>query len=136
MIEPVPTEVMTGDPVEWLRDGAIELVEAITRAPQRASGRGGRATRRRSRAVDALAAVFGRAPDPAETWIETDLAVDGIDELLTGFATRPTSRLRSDQPGVLVVAPDDVPDWWLVRIGPGPADADPGHGHAARPPGR
>ena len=125
--EPVPTEVMTGDPVEWLREGAIELVEAITRSPQPFWAR--RACHQTTvRAVDALAAVFGRAPDPGETWIETDLAVDGIDELLTGFATRPTSRLRSDRPGVLVVAPDDVPDWWLVRIGPGPADAIRGTG--------
>ena len=66
-------------------------------------------------AVDALSAVARPPPDPAETWIATDLAVDGIDELLAGFLTRPTSRLRCDEDSVLVVAPDDVPDWWLVR---------------------
>ncbi|GAA4704736.1 maleylpyruvate isomerase N-terminal domain-containing protein [Nocardioides conyzicola] len=118
---------VAGDPLEWLRDGAIELVEALTRAPQEFWMR--RACHQTTlHAVDALAAVFGRPPDPAETWIETDLAVDGIDELLTGFATRPTSRLRSDQESVLVVAPGDVPDWWLVRIGPRPAVATRGSG--------
>ena len=48
--------------------------------------------------------------------------------MLTGFATRPTSRLRSDEDAVLVVAPDDVPDWWLVRVGPRPAVAQRGAG--------
>ena len=72
-------------------------------------------------AVDALSAALGRLPEPGETWIETDLAVDGIDELLGGFLTRPRSRLRCDEDGVLVVGPDDVPDWWLVGLGPRPA---------------
>src|SRR6478609_5123827 len=71
---PVPPEPMVGDPLEWLRDGAIDLVEAITRAPQEFWAR--RACHQTTlRAVDALAAVFGRVPDPAETWIEVDLAV-------------------------------------------------------------
>jgi hypothetical protein len=79
-------------------------------------------------AVDALAAVFGRPPDPTEAWIEADLAVDGIDEVLTWFATRPGSRLRSDEGAVLVVDPDDAPDWWLVHVGPGPAVTRRGSG--------
>ena len=120
-------EPVAGDPLEWLRDGAIELVEALTRVPQPFWAR--RACHQTTlHAVDALGAVFGRPPDAAETWIETDLAADGIDELLTGFATRPTSRLRSDEDAVLVVAPDDVPDWWLVRIGPRPAVTQRGCG--------
>jgi hypothetical protein len=123
---------VTADPVEWLRDGAIELVEAITRAPQQLSAPqfwARRACHQTTlRAVDALAAVFGRAPDPAETWIETDLAVDGIDELLTGFATRPTSWSHGDEPAVLVVSPDDAPDWWLVSVGAGRAAARRGRG--------
>jgi hypothetical protein len=120
-------EPMVGDPMEWLRDGAIELVEAITRAPQEFWAR--RACHQTTlRAVDALAAVFGRPPEAAETWIATDIAVDGIDEVLTGFATRPTSRLRCDEESVLVAAPDDVRDWWLVRVGPHPALAQRGDG--------
>jgi uncharacterized protein (TIGR03083 family) len=72
-------------------------------------------------AVDALAAVLGRAPRPEETWIGRRLAVDGIDEVLGGFLTRPGSPLRCPDEQRLAVAPDDAPDWWLVRIGPHPA---------------
>ena len=123
------------DPLEWLRDGAIELVEALTRAPEdvrapvflndapppRAFWARRQCHETTVHAVDALAAVFGRRPDPAETWIAVPTAVDGIDELLGGFLTRPTSRLRCEDEAVLVVAPGDVPDWWVVRLGPRPA---------------
>ena len=78
----------------------IELVEALTRSPadvrapvfldDAPAPREFWARRQchetTVHAVDALAAALGRPPDPAETWIETDLAVDGIDELLGGFA--------------------------------------------------
>jgi len=124
---------MTGDPLEWLRDGAIELVEAITRSPQQAWAR--RACHLTTlRAVDALAASLGRVPDPGETWIDVELAVDGIDEVLTVFSTRPTSQLRSAEDAVLVIDPDDAPDWWLLRLGPGPAVAQRGRGRRPEVP--
>lgn len=130
------------DPLDWLRDGAIDLVEAITRAPadvcapvflddapQPREFWARRQCHETSiHAVDALSAVFGRPPDPAETWIGTDLAVDGIDEMLGGFVTRPLSRLRCDDDAVLVVAPDDVAMWWLLRLGPRPAVTERGTG--------
>ena len=120
------------DPLEWLRDGVIELAETLTRAPADTQAlvflNDAPAPRefwaRRQchettvHAVDALSAALGRHPDPAETWIEPDLAIDGIDELLGGFLTRPRSRMRCDEDSVLVVAPDDAPDWWLVELGP------------------
>jgi uncharacterized protein (TIGR03083 family) len=123
------------DPLEWLRDGVIDLVESITRAPDdvrapvflddapppRAFWARRQCHETTMHAVDALSAALGRHPDARETWIETDLAADGIDELLAGFLTRPTSRLRYEEDGLLVVAPDDVPSWWQVRVGPGPA---------------
>ena len=123
------------DPLEWLRDGVVDLAETLTRAPGDAKAivflNDAPAPRefwaRRQchettvHAVDAMSAALGRRPDPAETWIETDLAVDGIDELLGGFLTRPRSRLRCDEESVLVVAPDDAPDWWQVDLGPRPA---------------
>ena len=124
--EPAAVSI-SGEPLEWLRDGAIELVEALTRTPQEFWLR--RACHLTTlRAVDALAAALGRVPDPAETWIGIELAVDGIDEVLTGFATRPASGLRSDEDAVLLVAPADAPDWWMVRIGPHPVDARRGTG--------
>jgi uncharacterized protein (TIGR03083 family) len=122
------------DPLEWLRDGVIELVEALVAAPDdvrapvflddapapRAFWARRQCHETTVHAIDAMAASLGRPPDPAATWIERDLAVDGIDELLSGFMTRPRSQLRCADEAVLVVAPDDVPDWWLVRLGPGP----------------
>ncbi len=84
-------------------------------------------------AVDALAAALGRRPRAAETWISTEVAVDGIDELLTGFITRKGSRLRSEEPMTIAVRPTDSDRSWLVRVGPGPAttERDPGPGAAA-----
>ncbi|MFC7495619.1 MULTISPECIES: maleylpyruvate isomerase family mycothiol-dependent enzyme [unclassified Nocardioides] len=130
------------DPFEWLRDGAIDLVETIARVPDDVRApvflNDAPAPRRfwarrqchetTLHAVDALSAVFGRRPDPAETWIDAELAADGIDELLCGFVTRPMSRLRCDEDAVLVVAPDDVPAWWLLRLGPRPAVTQRGTG--------
>jgi uncharacterized protein (TIGR03083 family) len=123
------------DPLEWLRDGVIGLAETLTRAPADTRAvvflNDAPAPRefwaRRQchettvHAVDALSAALGRLPRPDETWIETDIAVDGIDELLGGFLTRPRSRLRCDEDATLVVSPDDVPDWWRVDLGPRPA---------------
>jgi len=125
----------SADPLEWLRDGVIGLAETLTRTPA--------ATRamvflndapaprefwaRRQchettmHAVDALSASLGRLPAAKDTWIATDIAVDGVDELLGGFLTQRRSRRRSDEDAVLVVAPDDVPDGWRVDLGPGPA---------------
>jgi uncharacterized protein (TIGR03083 family) len=123
------------DPLEWLRDGVIELAETVSRASEDARApvflndapRPREFWARRQchettvHAVDALAAALGRLPEAEETWIDVDVAVDGIDELLGGFLTRPRSRLRCEEDAVLVVAPDDAPDWWRVELGPRPA---------------
>ena len=123
------------DPLEWLSDGAVALADELTRAPadlhalvflhDAPAPREFWARRQchetTVHAVDALAAALGRWPTAEETWIEPDLAVDGIDELLGGFMTRPRSRLRCEEDALLVVAPDDAPDCWLVHLGPGPA---------------
>jgi uncharacterized protein (TIGR03083 family) len=125
----------SADPLEWLREGVIDLAETLTRAPadtvapvflnDAPAPREFWARRQchetTVHAVDALAASLGRLPTAHETWIDPALAIDGIDELLGGFLTRPRSRLRCDEDGVLVVAPDDGPDWWRVDVGPRPA---------------
>lgn len=123
------------DPLEWLRNGVIDLAETLTRAPADTTAlvflNDAPAPRefwaRRQchettvHAVDALSASLGRPPRANETWIDPAVAVDGIDELLGGFLTRPRSQLRCDDDAVLVVAPDDAPDWWRVDLGPRPA---------------
>ena len=73
-------------------------------------------------AVDALAAQLGRLPRAADAeWIADEVALDGIDELLTGFVTRPRSRLRAPDPHRVTVVPDRGPLAWTVDVGPGPA---------------
>lgn len=70
--------------------------------------------------VDALAASLGRVPTTAEATIEagitTDVATDGLDELLRGFFTRGRSKLFDGTPFVFVVAPADVSEQWVVRV--------------------
>lgn len=123
------------DPLDWLAKGATELAEVLTAAPadlhavvflnDAPAPREFWARRQchetTVHAVDALAAGLGRWPRPEETWIERDLALDGVDELLGGFLTRPGSRLRCEEDSVLVVSPDDAAEHWLVRLGSRPA---------------
>ena len=122
-------------PVDWLRDGAIDLVAAITAAPDDVQtvvflndAPGPRAfwARRQCHettihSVDALAAALGRYPTSADTAIDPAVAVDGIDELLAGFMTRNKSRLRSESPMVVGVVAEESPTGWLVEVGPRPA---------------
>ena len=137
------------DPLEWLADGAIDLATAWAKAPVDVrtvvfledAPRPKQFWARRQchettiHAVDALAAALGRPPRVDEVWMDAELAADGIDELLCGFLTRSRSRLRTEEPGVLVVAPEDRDEWWEVRVsqqpavsarrrGPAPDDAD------------
>ena len=68
-------------------------------------------------AVDAVAARLGGPPPPGEAdWIDDAVALDGIDELLTGFVTRGRSRFRGAGPLEFVVRPDGYDRSWAVRI--------------------
>lgn len=123
------------DPLGWLRAGALEVVAAVTEAPEDADAtvflndapppRAFWARRQchetTIHAVDALAAALGRPAQAEEAWVEPELAADGIDELLAGFLTRPRSRLRCPEEGLLVIAPDDRDEWWELSLGPRPA---------------
>jgi uncharacterized protein (TIGR03083 family) len=118
------------DSVGWLREGADRLVVALEGAPDDLAGRPFLAdapaprffwARRQCHettihAVDALSATLGRLPRAADTWIEREVALDGIDELLTGFLPRPHSRLRADEPMTIAVLPEDADQRWLVAI--------------------
>ncbi len=122
-------------PVDWLRDGAIDLVAAITEAPEdvrtivflndapRALDFWARRQCHETtiHAVDALAADLGRYPRAADTWIDPAVALDGIDELLAGFMTRGKSRLRSADPLAIAVLADESPTGWLVETSERPA---------------
>jgi uncharacterized protein (TIGR03083 family) len=122
-------------PVDWLRDGAIDLVAAISTAPDDVQtvvflndAPGPRAfwARRQCHettihSVDALAAALGRYPTSADTTVDPAVAVDGIDELLAGFMTRNKSRLRSESPMLVGVVAEESPTGWLIEVGPAPA---------------
>lgn len=124
------------DPLGWLRDGAVELTHRLAwarddvRAPvflnDAPSPRAFWARRQchetTIHAVDAQSAALGRPPKAEEVdWVEREVAIDGIDELLGGFLTRRRERLRTDEESTLVVAPDETPWWWEVSLGPRPA---------------
>ncbi|WP_238343086.1 maleylpyruvate isomerase family mycothiol-dependent enzyme [Nocardioides cynanchi] len=130
------------DPVAWLRAGAERLVETLADAPDDlqalvflADAPAPREfwARRQCHettihAVDALAAALGRYPRAADTWLEPDLALDGIDELLTGFLPRPRSRLRTPEPTTVAVLPDDAAERWLVTVTERPPTTERGAG--------
>lgn len=134
------------DPLGWLRSGVQTLTDVLEGAPEELDVRTFLAdappprlfwARRQCHettmhAVDALSAALERMPRAEDTWIGRDLAVDGLDELLTGFLPRRHSRLRSETPTTVAVRPDDDPAGWLVhlsdeppvteRVADGPAD--------------
>lgn len=118
------------DILSWFDEGVRVLTVAIEEAPedQRAMVFLADAPRPRQfwarrqahettiHSLDALAAQLGRLPTTADTAIPPELAVDGIDELLTGFLPRKSSRLRSDEPFTLAVAPTDFTNRWTVHV--------------------
>lgn len=53
-----------------------------------------------------------------------DFAVDGIDELVMGFAPTPRAKVTADQRRVLLIEPTDAEDRWLVGMGPEGIDAE------------
>lgn len=67
-------------------------------------------------AVDAVAASLGRFPTAAEVDVDDDVALDGIDELLTGFFTRGASPIADDLPFTVAVLPDDHDRAWTMHV--------------------
>ena len=130
------------DPVGWLRQGGLDLITALDRAPvdleafvflddapaPRLFWARRQCHETTIHSVDAMAARLGRVPSADETWVTQQVALDGIDELLTGFMTRPRSTLRSDRPISLAIRPNDVVRTWLVRISDQPPVVERGAG--------
>jgi uncharacterized protein (TIGR03083 family) len=132
-VDPEATEqegLAADDPVAWFRSGADRLVAAIEDAPDELEALvflADAPTPRRFwarrqchettiHAVDALSAVLQRYPRADDTWIDRTVALDGIDELLTGFLPRPHSRLRAEDPMTIAVLPEDADERWLIAI--------------------
>ncbi len=113
------------DLVGWFRSGANELVNALRTTPE-----------------DHQTFAFLPAPSPLAFWarrqahetaihrvdaqsasgevspIASDLAADGIDEMLTGFAVRPSKNRPDARICSLLVSPTDSDQKWLVTMGP------------------
>jgi uncharacterized protein (TIGR03083 family) len=120
------------DLLAWLDEGAKDLLAALAFAPAEldtwfflpdsAGPREGWARRQchetTIHAVDALAARLGRVPRADETWIRAAIALDGVDELLTGFVPRPRQRVHRSPATRLLVAPRSTTRAWLLDIAP------------------
>lgn len=73
---------------------------------------------RRQAHETAIHRVDAESPLGTVPHFETSFAVDGLDELINGFAARPGGRLRANPAVTLMIAPSDAPACWRVRIGP------------------
>lgn len=118
------------DPLDWLRTGAVELTKTLAETsaeaealvflndapPPRAFWARRQCHETTIHAVDALSAALGRYPVAEDTWLTRELALDGIDELVSGFLTRPRARVRSEQPMTVAVLPTDAAYSWLLEV--------------------
>ncbi|WP_018155616.1 maleylpyruvate isomerase family mycothiol-dependent enzyme [Demetria terragena] len=118
------------DPMAWLGHGSDVLRAALMQAPPDLdvwfllpNGPAPRdAWARRQchettmHAVDALSAQLGRVPLAREADLPADIAADGVDEMLTGFAARPSVELRSPEPLTAEVRAHDTGDVWRIQI--------------------
>lgn len=87
------------DLLDWFDDGLVDILNALGNAPEalavpfflpnapasRLAWARRMAHESTIHAVDAMAARLGRVPTADEVWFTEAVAVDGIDELLTGF---------------------------------------------------
>lgn len=141
---PVPTEdavlaaIPHADLLAWFAAGVAELEAAFAAAdpevpalvfladaprPREFWARR-QAHETRMHAVDVLAARLGRRPRAAEAAVPRDLALDGLDELLTGFVTRGRSGLCDAEATSIAVVPDDAVASdtglaWFLEVLPG-----------------
>jgi uncharacterized protein (TIGR03083 family) len=133
----------SGDVLDWFDDGMATLLHVLASSPEdlhaffflKDAPRPREAWARRQchettiHAVDAMAARLGRLPAAAETWISPALAVDGIDELLTGFVPRKSGRVRTEPgepPLRLLVRLTDVDRAWSLAISADPVTTSTG----------
>jgi uncharacterized protein (TIGR03083 family) len=122
----------------WYREGHRTLVDTLTAAPPdlecfaflpapspRAFWARRQAHETTVHRVDAESALDGPSRDASDP-ITEEFAVDGIDELLTGFHARGRSRVRSDTTRLLRVRATDAGATWAVRISQDPPAAERG----------
>jgi uncharacterized protein (TIGR03083 family) len=120
--------------LRWFDEGVAALVEALRSAPTDlraprflADAPPARAFWARRQAhettihrADAAAARLGRRPHADDVELDPALAADGLDELLTGFLPRNSSRLRTAEQSVILISPTDRAQRWTVRVSADP----------------
>ncbi len=130
------------DILEWFRVGLDDLGEALRRAgedtealvflqdapPPRRFWARRQAHETTIHAVDALAASLQRPPVAAETWIGSEVAVDGVDELLCGFLPRGGGKPRIPGVDTLRVDAVDTGHTWTMHFDADGARTVPGEG--------
>ncbi|QFG69211.1 maleylpyruvate isomerase N-terminal domain-containing protein [Ornithinimicrobium pratense] len=119
------------DPVAWLLEGADAVIGTLREVPDDVRAdvflKDAPAPRvfwaRRQchettiHAVDALAASLGRLPTPQDAdFIDPQVALDGVDEMLTGFVTRGRSRFQGAGPLCFGVRPAAGDRAWAVEV--------------------
>lgn len=119
------------DPVAWFLEGAEAVIGTLQEVPDDVQAdvflKDAPAPRlfwaRRQchettiHAVDALAASLGRLPTAQDAdFIDPEVALDGIDELLTGFVTRGRSRFADAGPLRVEVRPTSGERVWSVDV--------------------
>lgn len=128
---PTQTELRShADLAAYYREGLAALVDALSTAPEdldvmtflkdppapRHFWARRQAHETTVHALDAQAALLGRVPTTEEAGVPTDVAADGLDELLRGFYTRGKSKLFDGTEYTFVVQPTDLDRRWVVRV--------------------
>ena len=124
----------SSDPLSWLGHGSDVLLASLRRAPadldvffflnDAPAPREAWARRQchetTIHAVDGLSAQLGRVPTAAEGDIDADLAADGVDELLCGFATRDRHDLHNSRRVEVDIRATDTGDVWRAEVSTAP----------------
>jgi uncharacterized protein (TIGR03083 family) len=114
------------DLAPWFRAGHALLLDALRGASDddeiwaflRTAPSGRAFWARRQLHETTIHRVDAELASGAVTDVPVDQAVDGIDELLTGFLPRKSSRLRPETTRTISVQPTDADAAWLVTAGP------------------
>jgi uncharacterized protein (TIGR03083 family) len=115
------------DLVPWTRRGGMGLADALEAAPDdldcwtflRAPSPRAMWARRQAHetAIHRVDGELATRDDAALSPLEPTFASDGVDELLSCFLPRPSTRLRSDAGTTLGVSCTDTHDAWVLHIG-------------------
>ena len=128
----VPTDFLgpppdPADAVAWFRSGATKLCDTLAAADpsiEYAAFLNEPLTprllfwARRQTMETSMHRVDAESASGRCTGFAPEVAIDGIDEFLTGFLPRSRTTLHADVPRTLQIAPDYSDRRWLVSIGP------------------